>query len=69
MNDRYSVAALIQALRNWVSPQQQQPVEGTHAATPQAEAASKMLPEALMPRDAIERQRARLKAMDEQTRD
>lgn len=64
------IGAIIRALRGGGRPQEsaQEPVEGTMAATPEAEAMSKRLPAAVMPRSAIEKKRARLKQLDEDTR-
>ncbi len=60
------IGAFVRALRR--KAQGQTPVEGTIAATPELEEASKQLPAAVMPRDAIERKRARFKRLDEETR-
>lgn len=68
MSEKLSkIGAIINALRNIGQPKP--PVEGTMAATPEAEAISKRLPAALMPRDAIERKRRQLQQLDEQTKE
>jgi hypothetical protein len=60
------IGAFVRALRR--KTQGQTPVEGTLAATPELEEASKQLPASVMPRNAIEQKRARLKRLDEETK-
>jgi hypothetical protein len=57
---------LVEAFKNWMSSKEEDSAEAGKGV---AEEVSKKLPEAVMPRGAIQSQRERLRKMDEQTKD
>ena len=64
MAERFSIGAMISALRKRL-----QPATATEGAREGAEETSKALPAALMPREAVLRKRKQLQDLDEQTKD